>query len=162
MEGVRRGRGNSQRELSEDVSPPQGRPEAPRQLLGSWYAKMLELAFHKSGKPWEGLERSCTKVMRWPCPHLFCSCGEPSKGKQLMVYCLRREKANRVRPEISGLEMERVLTTADDVGLLCMLCMMMWPGVAGQGSASDSLPLRRTHTGAGVGKVYVSCSGNNV
>lgn len=118
--GCEEGQGNSQRELSEDVSLPQGRPEAPRQLLGSRCAKMLELAFHKSGKPWEGLEWSCTKVMRWPCPHLFCSCGEPSKGEQLVVYYLRRKKANRVRPEISALVTKQALTTADDVGLISM------------------------------------------
>ena len=127
--GCEEGQGNSQRELSEDVSLPQGRPEAPRQLSGSRCAKMLELAFHKSGKPWEGLEWSCTKVMRWPCPHLFCSCGEPSKGKQLVVYCLRREKANRVRPEISALVMKQALTTADDVGLISMhRCCQVWLG----------------------------------
>ncbi|XDC71672.1 hypothetical protein R6Z07F_002845 [Ovis aries] len=40
------------------------------------------------------------------------SCGEPYKGEQLVVYYLRREKANRVRPEISTLVMEQALTTA--------------------------------------------------
>lgn len=63
------------------------------------------------GKAWNGVAPG---GMRWPCPHLFCSCGEPYKGEQLVVYYLRREKANRVRPEISTLVME--LTTAGDAG----------------------------------------------
>lgn len=68
-----------------EKGPPQGRPRAPRQLLGSLWAEMLELAFHKSVKPLEGLEWSCTQVTRWPCPCLFCSYGEPSKGGQAVV-----------------------------------------------------------------------------
>eukprot|EP00069_Balaena_mysticetus_P012544 bmy_07639T0 len=45
-----------------EKGPPQGRPGAPRQLLESLWAEMLELAFHKSVRPLEGLEWSCTQT----------------------------------------------------------------------------------------------------